>query len=370
MLFGLGQAASERYTTPSVMAWAALMIIVFSYVRCIGLRGWRFGGLFLFIASIMLLVFQSSAVRVNHLAVFERKVGALSATLGVGDTLFIKELFPSVEYVLAISQKIEKYKYGFANVFPFAGNAQAIGKKIHIDTRRSCSAAVDQLDAIPMGNGYLRLVGWALDAQNQRVPEKLMVLDANDMVIGFALTGKPRKDLLQIFGNYAKRAGFAGYIQASAQGQSVRFVTTDGDCVMHVNLPKLMFERFEGFGKIPLTLTSAALISNEHYSGTSNIVADTAPGATIYSSYVNGDGDVGSIKLHIRNGDVLMFKTGPVSARQLLKSDLGTVALPLSGEWSTLRFVGFPDEEIHEITIQDAGDGWGEWSAIALRNQQ
>lgn len=369
LIFGLGQATSERYTTPAVMAWAALLVVGFSYVRSFSTRGWKLGSVLLIVVSIVLLAFQSTAVRVNHLMNFDRTIGALSATLGIGDTIFIKHLFPSVEYVRGVVPDIEKHKLGFSNTFPFEGNAQAIGKKLVTTAFRSCPAAFDQLDALPMGNGYLRLIGWAMDSQNQTIPEKLTVIDANDQVIGFALTGKPRKDLKQIFGDYAKRAGFTGYVKATAQGQHVRLVASNSDCIMEGDLPKLMFERFEDVGKYPSTVTSVALISNENYSGKSNVPADTAPGSTIYSSYVSGDGDVGSIKLRVKNGDVLMFRTGPISGRQLLKSDVEAVTLPFSDDWSTLRFVGFPDDAFHDVTIEDAGNDWGEWSAVALRNQ-
>lgn len=369
LIFGLGQATSERYTTPAVMAWAALLVVGFSYVTSFTTRGRKMGSVMLFLASVVLLAYQSQAARLNDVVAFEHKVGALAATLGVGDRVFVKQLYPAVDYVMSLVPEVEKRQLGFTDVFPFKGNVKAIGSEISVGAVRSCPAAFDQLDALPMGNGYLRLVGWALDAQNQTVPEKLTVLDAKNQVIGFVITGGSRKDLTSAFGDYAKHGGFVGYVKSAAQGQPVRLIAAESSCVMQGVLPKLVYEVFDDVSKNPPTVNADALLSNVNYTGRSNVLADSAPGSTIFSSYVNGDADVGAIKLRLRNGDVLMYKTGPIANRQLLKSEVATVSLPQSDGWSTLRFVGFPDETLHEITIEDAGNSWGEWSAIALRNQ-
>ena len=369
LLFGLHQATAERYTTPAVMAWAAIFIIIFSYLkRWTPLLPKVLGAVLLFL-SLVLLTFQTKALRPNYAVNFDRSIGALASTLRVADPRYFQQLYFDVDYSLAIQQKLAHRNLGFTTMFPYAGIAQSIGSRLSNMPQTVCEGGIDEVIALSSGNGYDRVTGWILDSQTKHVPEKLAVVDEQDVVVGYVLTGNPLAQLPAQFDSRAKRPGFVGYVKSAAQGHGVRLVAADGSCSMSGALPKLVFQRVEDPKRYAPSLFTSAIVSAVGFNGAGNIPPESAPGATIRSSYVTGDADVGTIKLRVKNGDVLMYQTGPVAAHQRLKSSVADVQLPLSTQWSMLRFLGFPDDDLHEVSIEDAGNAWGEWSAIALRNQ-
>ncbi|WP_353236183.1 hypothetical protein [Diaphorobacter ruginosibacter] len=369
LIFGLAQAASERYTTPAVMAWAALLIACYAYVNGFTSRSPRFLGALVIVVLLALVLYQSRSVRLNHQVMFNREIGALAATLGVDDPLYVRQLFSDSGYVLSLTDRALRRHIGFVNYFPFAGVADGVGGKVGTFPENTCQGVVDELELLPGKGEFLRMTGSALNTRLQTVPRKFSVIDESNVVIGYVLTGNPRKDLGRSHGSFARRAGFKGYVKGFAQGRQVRLVASDGSCSITLDLPRLFFERMDGVDRQAYTIQTEALVSSRNFNGTSNVPAESAPEATIYSSYVKGDSDLGHIKLRVRNGDVLMYRTGPVSSRQLLKSEIGTASLPQSTDWSMLRFMGFPDDAMHDVTLEDAGDAWGEWAAVALRNQ-
>jgi hypothetical protein len=92
----------------------------------------------------------------------------------------------------------------------------------------------------------------------------------------------------------------------------------------------------------------------------------------VLGSFVHGDQDVGSITLQLSKGDVIFYRSGPNTANQhidIMATPAIHRTLPVSTDWVALNFSVPTLPEHFQLKLEDAGSGWGEWSAIALRER-
>jgi hypothetical protein len=98
------------------------------------------------------------------------------------------------------------------------------------------------------------------------------------------------------------------------------------------------------------------------------------PGIRVIGSYVASDSDVGILKITLKKGDQIFYRTGPRTSRQIVLIDGGennkySTDLPISTDWSALHFSSPDLPEKFEVTLIDAGTGWGEWIAIGVKEK-
>ncbi len=92
----------------------------------------------------------------------------------------------------------------------------------------------------------------------------------------------------------------------------------------------------------------------------------------VIGSYYESDAAIGELQIRLNRGDSLLYRSGPIISNQSL-SIIGNeqafvIELPIALDWVILKFsiASLPDEFI--VKINDQGQGWEEWSAIAVRN--
>ena len=98
------------------------------------------------------------------------------------------------------------------------------------------------------------------------------------------------------------------------------------------------------------------------------------PGIRVIGSYINSDGNVGILKIALKKGDQVYYRTGPRTSRQVVLIDGGennkySTDLPISTDWSVLHFSNPDLPEKFEVTLIDAGTAWGEWTAIGVKEK-
>ena len=104
--------------------------------------------------------------------------------------------------------------------------------------------------------------------------------------------------------------------------------------------------------------------------------SSTLPGLKVIGSFhsANADASEGELILHLYRNDQIWFRSQINAHKQkiIIVGSNGQYldALPASSEWVLLRFSNssLPDE--FDVKFIDGGDGWGEWSAIALRKNK
>lgn len=116
--------------------------------------------------------------------------------------------------------------------------------------------------------------------------------------------------------------------------------------------------------QIPMLVSSTMTGTDFHKS--------TLDGYRVIGSFNTSDADTGSILLRLRRGDRLLYRSGPGKVGQsmsIMENEKAFLPeLPIALDWITLEFSNarLPAEFVVKIT--DEGKGWGEWSAIAIRN--
>jgi len=100
----------------------------------------------------------------------------------------------------------------------------------------------------------------------------------------------------------------------------------------------------------------------------------TLPGLQVIGSYGSTNSDHGSLRVIMRRGDRIWFRSEPRSKQQFIQIEseqsIFTSFLPNTSEWVLLEFsnIKLPDKFI--VKFLDGGDGWGEWSAVGLKLSQ
>lgn len=94
---------------------------------------------------------------------------------------------------------------------------------------------------------------------------------------------------------------------------------------------------------------------------------------TVYGSYRTSDSDLGKIKIFRRQGQYILFKSGPNTKYQRIEFNHGggvnSFSLPVSIGWNRLEFDAARLPAEFSFTIYDEGATWGEWSAVAVRRR-
>jgi hypothetical protein len=96
----------------------------------------------------------------------------------------------------------------------------------------------------------------------------------------------------------------------------------------------------------------------------------TLPGWRVMGSYLHSEAEAGELILHLHRGEQIWFRSESKSQKQRIIIDGSNGkyidALPATSEWVLLEFsnVSLPDE--FNVKFVDGGDGWGEWSSVAL----
>ncbi|MNT43661.1 hypothetical protein D3C72_1801450 [compost metagenome] len=146
-----------------------------------------------------------------------------------------------------------------------------------------------------------------------------------------------------------------------------------GACELQARVPNIPFTVRTPVSPSESVSASKGSITVENQWIGSDFYRSGIPGLAVYGSFVNADSDIGSITLKIRRGDRLLYRSGPTSGHQILEiphSEYSPIVLPNAIEWKLLEFSdkNLPANEFL-IKLSDKGTGWGEWSAIAVRNE-
>jgi len=166
------------------------------------------------------------------------------------------------------------------------------------------------------------------------------------------------------------RQRYVGYISAApslrsmsyrAPGSGCDHAFTTGGRAFKVISPELA-------ASLPHA-TSTAVVGSHTWSGT-DYYRSEVPGYAVFGSYVNSDQDQGSLTLRLARDSVIQVRTGSDNSNQYLvipDLDNSTYILPVSLDWTYLSFSaeGLPDS--FEIILSDQGTGWGQWSAVLLK---
>lgn len=371
LMLGVEQALSGRYTTPALMAWAALLILMMPVlVRRVEKRKIVLSAFVILLMAV--LMGQSRGLQSQEEEHLDRLTAALSLELNVKDKAQIVHVYPSVERALDVAKPASEKHLSIFGARPILGAKEKIGSSNTLTAETQCKGSLDKIVPIAGEDRFAAVSGWMFDSRSESVPRSAVIVDQSNSVVGYALTGGSREDVAQLNGSKALHSKFKGYILKDSLGTQLRIIADDGSCYFDVVSRPVLYNYDVGTPDVNATsLTVLNVLHEAEWSG-SDSWHSTLDGLKVFGSWRQSDADTGSIVLRVKRGDKLLYRSGPTDGRQFIEfnDDPSSVStLPVATEWGVLDFSNekFPDS--FNIKISDDGDAWGEWSAIALKTE-
>lgn len=229
--YGLSQALSDRYTTPALMAWLAL-VVLYTPALLASRRGRSAAALVWPAAALVLLMlsFQVRALIRPHETLIERAVGTLALSMGVRDPVYIGTVYPDADRALALARRAADAELSVFADAPYAGLLARIGQVSGVASGRTCVGTIDPVESIDGMDRWVRVSGWIFDAAAGAAPQAVDLLDNAGRVVGVAIVGKRRDDARASLGRGARDAGFRGYLLADHVTSVLTVVAPDLGC--------------------------------------------------------------------------------------------------------------------------------------------
>lgn len=369
LLLGLEQALSSRYMTPALMAWAALFVLSAPFVLT---RARKVGSALLLVLLVLMLPHQLKALRSKHDLLFERSVAALALELGVKDQVQISSIFPSAEAALSMAQVPVERNLSVFGLPPFVDLRERIGSRSKSGAipTRECRGHLDEIQLVPEDQHFLRVRGWLSDSGGHTPSEPLSIVDDTGKIAGFALVGQSLPDVATTAGLSARDSGFKGYLSSAAQGKKVFVIGKEFQCRLTGSVPVSIFTVLDPGTDIGLvSVSKIGILDDSEWQG-GDFQKSAFIGIAVLGSFMNSDADVGSLTLRMKRGDRLLYRSGPTAGHQVVEvidSELPAIVLPSLVDWRILDFSNSRLPDQFRVKFSDIGTGWGEWSAIGVR---
>ena len=374
LIFGVDQALGSRYTTPTLMAWAALLVL---YAPALLAAGGVKRKILLFpfaVLALLMIPLQLKALQSQDEGLFERRIAALALELRIKDQRQIGSIYPSAAAALSFAEKPSADNLSIFGMYPFRDARGQLGTTIRQLALPACQGALDEVEAVDGDTRFVRVRGWMFNPASKSVPQLVRLLDDQGKVVGHALSGATRSDVAEAIDKKAIQAGYRGYLLSDQMGKVLILHgenLADSSCRMQASVPVLAFSLTTAKPSAKsVTVNSANVLAGNQWSG-SDYAKSAVEGIQVYGSFISADADVGTISLRIKLGDRIFYRSGPTGGRQLLEisgTGLPAMKLPVSTDWVLLNFSGqnLPNGEF-TIRFSDDGSGWGEWSAIGVK---
>lgn len=219
LIFGLSQALSQRYTTPALMAWAALLVLYAPALLALQERPRRraWGGLV--VLAVLMMAYQWRALKSNEDELFGRSVAALAVEMRVKDQAEIGRVAPNTDIVDSSALAADRQRSVFG-LYPYRGARASMGQQMAPMALPACRGALELAETIAGDQRFVRVSGWLYEPLGNTVPQVVRMLDADGTQVGYALGGWAWNDAAAALHKAARQSGYRGYL-SSGQAQSL-----------------------------------------------------------------------------------------------------------------------------------------------------
>lgn len=370
--FGLAQAITSRYTTPAIMGWMALLLLYVPALLKMA-SGWqhRLVWPLLLLLSAM-TVAQQRAPRSEAGPLFERDVAGLSLELGLHDEPQMRRVFFSTEWALMLSARPAAANLSVFGKRTVRDVGPQIGNKVALQAQPACRAALTEAEDIPVARNHLRVSGWLAPQAAGPDDGAARLVDGQGVLVGYVLVGPPPEPTPPEAAGGPPARRFKGYLLRSAAHGSLTLADIDGACSTSITMPPRPPFRIEAPAaalQAEVDVAPGSVLRRQGFDG-SDFAHSSPPGLQVFGSWVRSDADTGSIVLSLSRGARIAWRSGPVVDHQRFAIGDGPAfqgPLPAAIEWTVLVFDHPLLPERFDLTITDAGKGWGEWSAVGLK---
>jgi hypothetical protein len=241
--FGLGQALSNRYVTPALIAWAALFVVVAPSVSRMA-RPVRLAGVLALLVAITPV--QLGALKVDRAKGFEHEVAVLALALNIEDEPQLTTVFPVLDELMSYSREPARRGLSVFGDPPYRDAAARIGtpvSRVGVASETLCDLVVESARPVDAQPGWVAVRGWILGPGGTAVPGAIDLVDPDGKLAGIALVGEPRKDLPVAGPASVREAGFKGYVRAEAAAGLLTAIDHGGRCRAAMAIPAARADR-------------------------------------------------------------------------------------------------------------------------------
>lgn len=157
--FGVLQTVSFRYTTPALMVWACVLLLLLPSLWHQSQRYPRQGMAVMVVILGLMANSQWQAIKPQHQLVFDRELAGLALTLGIEDETQILNIFEMTPGLIRTVESAEKYELGMFAIPPWRGLKSAMGETLGKDGLPQCAGHVDIVSTIAPEEDYIAVVG-------------------------------------------------------------------------------------------------------------------------------------------------------------------------------------------------------------------
>jgi hypothetical protein len=380
LVFGLDGSVQTHYTTPALLGWAALLTLYAPW-----LESWRNQVPLRAVAvlfALFLLWYQYGAISYATDPIFGYRVATLGVALGADDqaaqrTLTAPDFFRQVG---EFGEPAYLHNLGVYRSYPFSGLRESLNKpppRGVLGAQASCR--LGQIDVASVTDPNFLRFSTTIDVPKDltKYPDFVRLVDRGGRQVGFGFVKSWWTDRLEALSSDddAYRLEMRGYVLSSEKNSLKAYVEKHKKpfCSADVTLPDTAIESIAASLSLPVDTIAEGQIENRgEIHGTDAFHTNMCRyGLKVYGSFGAGeDGDVASIKIKIHKGDKILYRSGPTGGNQVMSVGGGrTIGLPVAGDWIFLRVNDtlFGDRSEMEVSLEDRGTGWGEWSAIAVK---
>jgi hypothetical protein len=227
--FPLSEALTSRYTTPSLLVWLILFVLLIvqcerSTSRRAGLVGQGLKGLVIVILAAFLLC--NKPARTSYARSYAAHLRESEVAIGnnVFDPPKWGAIYYNVDALLTLADYLRANDLALFHRTWLEWRGDEIAKHYRL-TDRQCRGAIDiATPIISIRPGY-RLEGWASSAASEPNSIVIILTDSNGKIIGSGLGGVSRPDVaLSLKEPFATHLGWIGYVTGLGANKCVAYL--------------------------------------------------------------------------------------------------------------------------------------------------
>ena len=209
--FGVEQAFSSRYATPTLIAYCLLFVLI------IGLGLHNLGAKhFASWIAILCVVFQFHVLVDEPEEILVRRSASIAVAMGVSDVDATGRVFPSdTDYLRGIAKRASD-----ADITVFS--SEPLSKYLRdqaepVTPTANCFIQVDQVSVLESDSRFMKLLGWIGGLPKGASVEFAEILSPEGLPLGLANIGFKRPDLVEAKVADSEYRGVAGYVLKSPE---------------------------------------------------------------------------------------------------------------------------------------------------------
>jgi hypothetical protein len=232
---GVMQAIADRYNTPALMAWSVILVLYASMIARKTEEKLSYALPLLFI-PFLLLPQQLEVFNANKNSIFEKQVAALSLELGVNDLAQLANIDPTVkafvDYTFNISKIASERNLSIFNHPSLKDASKLMGTQIETQPSSLCIGFLDTINTIDSDSRYVRVNGWLFEPTSRTVPQIIYMLNSDNRIVGYGVTGRPRPDVKSSIDRKAGLSGLTGYVFVNESDNIVNLQGLNPSCLL------------------------------------------------------------------------------------------------------------------------------------------